>query len=486
MSAAEDNRAPLSPAEADALLAPLLAYGTVVLAVSGGADSTASMLLAASWAARTPTGPRLVVVSIDHGLRPEAAAESDAVATQARALGLEARVLRWEGPRPATGIQTAARDARYGLLMQIALEAAGAAAGPRPAAIATAHTADDQAETLLMRLARGSGVDGLAGIPARGRLEQTGADGRIESVDILRPLLSVPRARLIATLEAAGITWLDDPSNRDGRFERVRVRQALRLLEPLGVGREALARTATRMQAARAALDHAVDQLWAATVACPFDATFVEIDRRAVADAPDEVGVRLLRRVLARAGGAGGPAELSAVESACRRLFGNADAAVVPAFTLGGCIVAVEARDARAASLVRVWREPDRAAGLPRIGLAPGQDVLWDRRYRASVSVRHPGPVEIGPVGDDWHALAAASPVLRRLGIPAGAIRGLPAFRVRGIIAAVPTLSMAAAEIGDAAAAARLAGPLEPAVEGGQMLPQLRAHRWLASLPDAD
>lgn len=476
--------APLSPEEANGLLVPLVAYDVVVLAVSGGADSTALMHLAAAWAVRTPGAPRLVVASIDHGLRPEAGAEAAEVVARAGTLGLEARVLPWNGPRPATGIQAAAREARYRLLIGVAREAAELAGGPRLAAVATAHTADDQAETVLMRLARGAGVDGLAGIPSRGRFDHGEADGQCGSTDVLRPLLAVPRRRLVATLEAASIPYVDDPSNRDVRFERVRMREALRLLEPLGLTREALARTATRMQAAKAALDHAVDRVWSGAVACPFEAAYIEVDRDAVAREPDEVGTRLFRRVLAMAGGGATPAELSAVETACRRLFRPRDPAGELVFTLGGCIVEVDVRDSRDAGKVRVCREPDRGGGLPRIDLAPGQGVLWDRRYQAMVSARHPEPVEIGPIGDDWPALATDIPVLRGLAIPVRALRGLPAFRARGAIVAVPTLSAAAASVGDTTSAALLAGPLEPAGQGGVMVPRLRARRWLGPAMD--
>ena len=204
MSAADDIRPadPLSEAAADALLAPLGSFRAIVLAVSGGADSTALMHLAARWVLRSPSAPKLHVASVDHGLRPEAATEAEQVVAQAKALGLGARTLRWEGQKPAAGIQDAARRARYALLLELAIEVARDVLGDLPStAIVTAHTADDQAETVLMRLARGSGVDGLAAMPVVTRVERMSlADGGMEGVALLRPLLAVPRARLVATL----------------------------------------------------------------------------------------------------------------------------------------------------------------------------------------------------------------------------------------------------------------------------------------------
>lgn len=127
-----------------------------VIAVSGGSDSTALLLLATRWAKRLKKPPRLLAVTIDHGLRAEAKAEAASVKRLARQLEVPHRTLRWRGSKPATGLQEAARTARYGLLAQTAARAG-------LAHVLTAHTLDDQAETVLFRLARGSGLAGLAG-----------------------------------------------------------------------------------------------------------------------------------------------------------------------------------------------------------------------------------------------------------------------------------------------------------------------------------
>src|SRR5690606_24842602 len=128
----------------------------------------------------------------------------------ASALGLAGAMLEWQGDKPTTGIQARARQARYDLLI-------GWCTDNRAGALVTAHSLEDQAETFLMRLARGSGADGLAAMrPARE-----------DRIAILRPLLGVSRARLRSTLTAAGQHWLEDPANRDPRFERVRWRTTL-------------------------------------------------------------------------------------------------------------------------------------------------------------------------------------------------------------------------------------------------------------------
>ncbi len=458
--------APLSDEEVDALLRPLARYPAIVLAVSGGTDSTALMFAAAGWCRRLANPPQLIVVTVDHALRAEAATEAVAVAGQAAALGLEHRTRRWLGPKPATGLQAAAREARYGLLVDVARQRGAVA-------IVTAHTADDQAETLLMRLARGSGVDGLSGIPAVGHVELRDATGERLAFPVHRPFLGTSRARLTASLAAAGVSCIDDPSNRDTRFERVRMREALILLQGLGLTRDAIVRSAQRLQSAKDALTQATDALWVAAVEQPFGIV-LEINRDRVAGAPDAIGLRLLRRALAQAGGAAKPAELAAVESAYRRLF-RADAAAQPAFTLGGALIEAVQPDRPHTAVIRLDREPHRDGGLPTITVAAGDGAAWDARFWVEVGLGHAEPVQVGPLGDDASGLVRVHNCLSALPIAAGAMRGVPVFRQRGLIVAAPLLAVFARLHGDLAAAAALLGPVEPAPESRMAQPVLRA-----------
>src|SRR5213083_1685838 len=187
----DDDDTPISVQQAKVLFAQWKAAPALVLAVSGGPDSIALMWLAARWRRALARGPRLVAVTVDHGLRPEAAAEAREVKRLARILELPHRTLRWTGPKPRTGLPAAARAARYRLLVQAA-RASGATH------ILTAHTRDDQAETLLMRILRGSGIAGLA---AMARVSER--DGLL----LVRPLLDVPKSQLVATLQKARIAF---------------------------------------------------------------------------------------------------------------------------------------------------------------------------------------------------------------------------------------------------------------------------------------
>jgi tRNA(Ile)-lysidine synthase len=231
----------------DALIRPAANIG---LAVSGGPDSMALLLLAA--AAR----PGLVhVATVDHGLRAESSAEAEMVAAQCRRLNMPHRTLRPDWPEgPTTAIQEKARAARYALLGQWVRD-------ERLGALVTGHHLDDQAETFVMRLERGAGVKGLAGM--RPAAPVPGCP----DVTLLRPLLGWRHAELEQLCAAAGIMPACDPSNADHQFERVRVREALAtrsLLRP-----EAIARSVVILGQADAALEWATDQAWrrAVTVA---------------------------------------------------------------------------------------------------------------------------------------------------------------------------------------------------------------------------
>jgi tRNA(Ile)-lysidine synthase len=268
-----------------------------VLAVSGGPDSTALLWLAAKWRSGLKRQPRLVAVTIDHGLRKASRREALDVARLAEALAVEHRTLRWRGPKPKTGLPAAAREARYALLADTARKIGAAH-------ILTAHSRDDQAETVMMRLARGSGLTGLAAMAretARG------------DIAIARPLLEVPKAQLIATLRKAKIAYADDPTNRDSAFTRARFRELMPQLIREGIDSRNLARLAQRLARANAALE-AVVSVIEHSIGRVGDGGRIEIDTRAFATLPDEIALRLLGRAVG-AVGREGVAELAKLEA---------------------------------------------------------------------------------------------------------------------------------------------------------------------------
>jgi len=294
----------ISEAEAAALFGAFATAPVLALAVSGGPDSTALMWLAARLRDSLGGRPKLIAVTIDHGLRKDSAREALAVKRLARTLNVEHRTLRWTGRKPKTGIQEAARNARYRLLAEAAREA-----GARH--LLTAHTLDDQAETVLFRMIRGSGISGLAGMSWFDRVPVPEGGG----VSLVRPLLQVPKARLIATLKAAKVPYVIDPSNSDPRFARPRLRKLMRMLAREGLTAERLARLARRAKRAEEGLVSAVDSaqvaLWPREWSFGDPAT---IDARAFLDLPQEIGLRLLDRMVLLSGRGGQP-ELGQLET---------------------------------------------------------------------------------------------------------------------------------------------------------------------------
>jgi tRNA(Ile)-lysidine synthase len=351
---AADEAAPVSAAEARTLFDPLADASALVLAVSGGADSTALMWLAARWRRARRTGPRLIAVTVDHGLRRESAAEARAVKRLARRLDIIHRTMRWHGSKPASGLQQAARAARYRLL-------ATAAKAARADAVLTAHTLDDQAETVLIRMSRGSGLSGLGAMARVSALPVAGAT----AISLVRPLLDIPKARLIATLARAKIEFVDDPSNRDPRFTRARLRGLMPMLAREGLDTHHLALIARRLRRAEAAIEASVDGAAAAFSQQPWcERGPIAFAAEKFAALPAEVALRLLGRALTHVGDEG-PVELGKLE----RLHAALEASATDTSrksrlrrTLGGALVTL------ADDKLVVERAPARRRGLSKVG----------------------------------------------------------------------------------------------------------------------
>ena len=283
---------PVLTEEASRLFAtlPALPQATgVVLAVSGGPDSTALMGLYAA-AQRQAALPPATVVTIDHALREGSGAEAAAVSDLAATFGLAHHVLQWTGKKPATGIQAAARDMRYGLLIDFA-QTHGTSA------ILTAHTRDDQAETVLMRLARGSGIKGLAAMDAVTLLG---------GLQLYRPFLGLAKTRLIETCRHNRWPYSRDPSNENPGFLRVRLRKLAPALAREGLTAARLARLAERMRRADEALASEGQRVLELCRIWGRDVTVYDAAR--LAEQHDEIVVRIFQHVLTIARNADSPA----------------------------------------------------------------------------------------------------------------------------------------------------------------------------------
>ncbi|MBU3030056.1 tRNA lysidine(34) synthetase TilS [Paracoccus marinaquae] len=376
MTAPQTNPAARIRAALDRLAGDRPALG---IAVSGGGDSVALMHIAAGWA----RARRVMVATVDHGLRAESAEEAWAVAREAARLGLPHETLHWQRADETGNLMAAARDARLRLLSDWARR-------QQLPAVALGHTADDQAETLMMRLARGSGLDGLAAMA-----EQREAHDMLW----LRPMLGVGRAELRDWLCGRGIGWIDDPSNENEDFERIRIRKAI---AACGLDPAALARAAIHIGEARDALTH-----YAAAIAdkAAVARGSIALPLQPFRDAPAEIRRRLLIAACRWITGAAYPPRratvmnaLSAVEAGSR-------------VTLDGALI--EASDGQ----LRVIREPA-AALRANAGAGP----VWDNRWQ--IRGLEPGQ-RVSALGYDaltelpWRGTAlsrdeaAASPAIR-------------------------------------------------------------------------
>jgi tRNA(Ile)-lysidine synthase len=410
---------PIALREASEALARTAPFDHLILAVSGGPDSMALLVLAAECFAHKGEGAPLVsVATVDHGLRPESAAEAAFVASEAQRLGLSHTTLHWIGEKPAAGIAAAARTARYRLLDE---HARSFPAGR--VAVVTAHHLDDQAETFVMRLARGSGVSGLAAMAA----ERPLIEG--SPVQLVRPFLAFPKSRLVATLEARGVPFFNDPTNNDERYERVRVRQVLPALEDAGVTPAAFASSARRLGEAEAALRYADDR-FVATLDLSFgNEVFASLNAGAFREGPSLLRQRALARLIARYGGASQKPQLSEIEDLTARLQSEGKCMA----TLGGAMISCGGR------FIRVWREAGRLAEA-EFELSPGESRTWDNRFIVRRMLDASGPVRVKPLGAADY-LKIAGRLVRGRRPPARAAHALPSFWRGQDLIAVPSLA---------------------------------------------
>lgn len=350
---------PISEGEAAALFGSLAPEPALVLAVSGGPDSTALLWLAARWRKRLKRRPKLLAVTVDHGLRKESAREALAVKKLAKKLKVEHRTLRWTGPKPKTGIQEAARHARYQLLGDAARKAGAEY-------VLTAHTLDDQAETVLFRLLRGSGVAGLRGMSAGAPLPGWPGTTRANRRFVSRPFLHVPKSRLLATLEAAKIPFADDPSNRDPRFTRPRLRALMPRLAEEGLTAQRLALLAERVTRTEIVLYDVLNEALMRLAPGPWpEEGPVTVDAVAFGDLAEEIQLRMLDRLIGWTGNEG-PVELGKLEALCAALEGPLiDALMEPkraSFrrTLAGAMITLSG------TKLTVERAPPRRTGMKK------------------------------------------------------------------------------------------------------------------------
>ena len=396
----------------------------IAVAVSGGADSMCLALLASEVT-------DVIALIVDHGLRAESTSEAEGVQQQLRSLGIKAEILSWGlDEKPVSNIQAEAREARYRLMTDWCRER-------HVSYLFVAHHQDDQAETILLRMARGSGLAGLAGMPAKRDLAQ--------GLTLVRPLLGVPKARIIKTLQQRNIAWVDDPSNESEKFDRVKARKFL-VNPPLpGLSAARLADTANHLRRAKDAIEHYVAR-WLDDAVVFHDAGFAEFDTNQIHDVPDEISLRGLACILRFASGASYSPRFEKLFRLWQMLHeqsfsgGTLNGAQLTGNRNGRVIVFREAAAVNAPSAVDKW-------------------AVWDRRFQIVGDPRAECPgITLGALGAD---LTSDMKVIaeEKNDFPASILPTLPAFFEAGRLIAVPHLGYD---------------------DSNQKLPIL-AHLWLAS-----
>lgn len=370
------------------------------VAVSGGSDSLGLLALLSDW--RAAGGPELRAVTVDHKLRPEAAEEAGQVARLCRDWGIPHATLDWTGWDGTGNLPDQARRARYRLMAEWA-------AAHRIACITLAHTLDDQAETFLMRLGRAAGVDGLAAMAPH--WHQGG-------VRFARPALELRREELREVLRQRGLSWVEDPSNADPAYDRVRARQALKALAPLGIEATALATVARNLADVRDTLYTYVAR--AAREFARLDGGDVVFDRAGLAALPPEIARRLLQEALMWIGGADYPPRGAAMA----RLLGSIEAG--RGLTLHGCRLIVRP------DTLRLTREEQAVAGH-RVPAG----AVWDGRWRLT------GPdMDGATVAALGEAGLKCCPDRRKIARPAASLRVSPAVWREKTLVAAPLAGM--------------------------------------------
>jgi tRNA(Ile)-lysidine synthase len=422
------NTGPLSDTEMNGLMAgmgPFEGNPHIAVAVSGGADSLALTVLCKAWV--DMWGGTMSALSVDHGLRAGSGDEIEKLGRWLSARSIEHTVLRWKGDKPLAGLQAAARIARYDLLDKWCQEAG-------VLHLLLGHHQEDQAETFLLRLGHNSGVDGLAGMA--GIVEKS-------HIRLLRPLLTTPKARLRATLKAASQPWLEDPSNENEDFERVRIRKSLRAHVAQGLTPVGICETVGRMARARVAHEAEASKLLAKSCSIGL-AGYACFDAVNLFSGPDEISLRAMARALLCVGGA----EYAPRSIKLENLHEKMRAALQDhnlswkGATLAGCrILPLKSR----AGVMRFLMCREERSLPAVLAVSGGMKMDWDNRFRLHLrglkSAGNRG-VRLQPLGQNgWDSLCSVSPSIRNVSVPMPVSMTLPTLVDNKGIVAVPHLN---------------------------------------------
>ncbi len=407
--------APLTPAEFSDLMRSMFpacpaAGEGIAVAVSGGADSLALTLLLGEWCRSHEIA--LTALTVDHGLRPQAADEARQVGIWLRKYDIPHVILTWQGDKPQSNIQDQARMARYELM-------GGWCQQNKISSLFLAHHQADQAETFLIRLFRGSGIDGLSAMKPQS-VFPVFLPG-CEDVTLCRPLLNQSRESLEAALRQMDQPWIEDPGNRNESYTRIKVRNLLRDSDIEGLNHNRMARTAARMGRVQSLLQSLTDDLiQRAVTILPYGYAVVKLSPLMASH--EEIALRCLAQLIRRIGGGKYAPRLRRLEALYDRLR-HID---FPGQTLGGCLVSPH-RSNMDDMAILISREP---SAIDDVIDLPGQGtVLWDGRFIIDCTEWGAGQIKKLEM-DEWRAACQDYPGLESLKLQKIIRDSLPCMRI--------------------------------------------------------
>jgi tRNA(Ile)-lysidine synthase len=401
-------------------MSPFEEKPTIAVAVSGGADSMALCLLAHEWA-KSNNG-KIVAITVDHHLRPSSTDEAKSITKWLNEKNIEHHILDWETPQ-TQGLEAAARSARYSLLNEFCQQKG-------ILHLMIAHHVDDQAETFLMRIERGSGVYGLSAMSPISYKEH---------VRYLRPFLSIPRLRLQATCKHFNQEWIEDESNADDKYKRVKFRKLLPSLADTGLNSETIAATAKRMANTREFLEESIASLTAESVFI-HPAGFALLNPKKLHSANKEIGQRVLSNIITCIGGNEYPPRFEKTERLYTELCENPDD--FKGATLSGCSIKPLPKNAH--NCITNLANPNdfsimickEFAAIPEKQQLQNR-MLWDNRFVLNTNSEPPN-AHIGAIGQTgWNMIKQN---YDKIPLPKDVIYSLPAIYIKGDMVESPLI----------------------------------------------
>lgn len=344
-----EDKLPLSDHQLDDLFSPLIDIRRIALAVSGGRDSLALMFLIKKWIENNKFDKDVVVLTVNHQLREESNAECAEVALIAQGYGFHHKILIWHHENIKTSIQEKARNARYGLMINYLKENG-------IDTLITGHTLDDKIETFLMRLSKGSGLEGLKSI-------QTSRN--LDGINLFRPLLKITRDQTTKTLVSQNIGWIDDPTNTDEKYERIKIRNNISTLEKLNISKEMLQLTLNRLGRADEVISNITEK--ALLEVLHFDSLgYVSLDYDILRAYPYEIIIKVFEKALIYVNGK--RVSLQSLERVCFEVIQTRKPK-----TINGCVIYTKK------NIIHITREN---RDIESFNLKVGDLHVWDNRFK--------------------------------------------------------------------------------------------------------